>query len=394
MGYFEDRIEKVKQEMKNNCIDALVAMKPQNSFYLSEFNGIIYSRPIPVVVPMDGDPAIIVPRLRVLHAKEESKVKDIREYVQYGEKPRDPIDMIKEVLDERGVTKGNIGVETDFIPNTEFEKLKKRLPDFTFKAASDIFRRLRMVKDEKEIENIRKASEISDSGMEAAVREIKLGKTEIEVAFAAKNAMMEKWKNKYPDDEIADFGGTENGIPDALWCWCLSGPRIWLVCDDPTTRRIGANDGTFTVISATINGYHCENERNGVEGKPTRRQQELSEAAWAAAQAAVEKMRVGSTCSEVTGAALDVYRKRDLGKYILQRMTPRIGHSIGLGWHEFPSLHLAEGTILQRNMVFAVEPGLHIEGVGGFGTSDTVLVTEDGGEFLTKYNMQHPIGQE
>ncbi len=62
----------------------------------------------------------------------------------------------------------------------------------------------------------------------------------------------------------------------------------------------------------------------------------------------------------------------------------RTGHGIGLGNHEGPYVAEGDKTILQENMVVSIEPGIYIEGIGGFRHSDTVRITKDGYQILTK----------
>lgn len=73
-------------------------------------------------------------------------------------------------------------------------------------------------------------------------------------------------------------------------------------------------------------------------------------------------------------------RERGLGELLLHRT----GHGIGLGNHEEPWLAEGDDRPLEPGMVVSVEPGLYVEGIGGFRHSDTILVTEDGYEILTR----------
>ena len=61
------------------------------------------------------------------------------------------------------------------------------------------------------------------------------------------------------------------------------------------------------------------------------------------------------------------------------------GHSIGLEGHESPFFDRGDHTMLEPGMIFSVEPGIYVEGVGGFRMSDTILVTETGMERITYY---------
>ena len=66
-------------------------------------------------------------------------------------------------------------------------------------------------------------------------------------------------------------------------------------------------------------------------------------------------------------------------------MRHHVGHSIGLEGHEAPFLDRGDPAVLEPGMVFTVEPGIYLPGVGGFRHSDTVLITKDGNESLTPY---------
>lgn len=79
---------------------------------------------------------------------------------------------------------------------------------------------------------------------------------------------------------------------------------------------------------------------------------------------------MGVTAAEVNEVALQVFRDANMEQYVRHRT----GHGIGIGLHEEPSLKYSNDLVLQENMVFCVEPGLYIPGVGGFRHSDTVIL--------------------
>ena len=68
----------------------------------------------------------------------------------------------------------------------------------------------------------------------------------------------------------------------------------------------------------------------------------------------------------------------------------RTGHGIGIDIHELPFFAPSDGTVLQAGMVMSVEPGIYVDGVGGFRHSDTVIVTSEGREVLTKFPKTLP----
>ena len=96
---------------------------------------------------------------------------------------------------------------------------------------------------------------------------------------------------------------------------------------------------------------------------------------------ALAAIKPGIPCAEVDRAVRAYYDAHDLMPY----WKHHTGHAIGLRYHEAPFLDLYDQTELRPGMVFTVEPGLYDKDLGGFRHSDTVVVTEDGIEWLTYY---------
>lgn len=92
-------------------------------------------------------------------------------------------------------------------------------------------------------------------------------------------------------------------------------------------------------------------------------------------------IKPGIPCSAVEKEMQRFYREN----HLLEFTRHHSGHNIGLLGHEMPFLHVGDHTILQPGMLFTVEPGLYVEGFGGFRHSDTVVVTDDGIDMLTYY---------
>lgn len=128
-------------------------------------------------------------------------------------------------------------------------------------------------------------------------------------------------------------------------------------------------------------GYHSELERTMVIGTPTAEQRRLFEHMKAMQEVAFGAIRPGARCSDVDRAVQDYFEVHGLMEY----WKHHSGHAIGLRYHEAPFLDLGDHTEIVPGMVFTVEPGLYVPGLGGFRHSDTVAVTVDGVEYLTYY---------
>jgi Xaa-Pro dipeptidase len=96
---------------------------------------------------------------------------------------------------------------------------------------------------------------------------------------------------------------------------------------------------------------------------------------------AFELIKPGIRADEVDRKVLSIIEDAGFGKNILHRT----GHGFGITGHEPPWVALGSEHVLTKNMVISIEPGIYIEGLGGFRHSDTVLVTDNGCVALTEY---------
>ncbi len=145
--------------------------------------------------------------------------------------------------------------------------------------------------------------------------------------------------------------------------------------------RFEPGDMLVTETAAPVWGYNAELERGMVVGEPTDEQRRLFDHVVAAQQAAFDAFRPGITCADVDRAVLDYFDANEIRDLWRQHT----GHAIGLRNHEAPFLDIGDPTPVEPGMVFTIEPGVYVEGLGGFRHSDTVVVTEDGIEILTDY---------
>lgn len=388
---YQERIQRIRKAMGESGVDTLVLFKAENTFYVSNWNAVIYSRPVIITLGVDQEPCLIVPRLREGHAKEESRVKDIRVYhkIRITRAPAgmasDPMVLLKEVLEEQNATKGNIGIEGDYLTAAMSDELRELLPRASFVDIAGSLRRLRMVKDAEELEMMRIAAEISNVGIEAAMNAISENVREIDVSVDATNAMLQYWREKYPDIEPCGFGNPEQWTIQGNTCYCLSREGA-VGCDSSTSRKLRAGATPWVVVHTIANGYHCENERTPILGEPTLQKRRVFEAIQEATERIFETIRPGVTCSQVAEAGAKVFEKYGYA----EKVSARAGHSMGLSGHEEPSFAL-EQTVLQKNMVMSVEPGLTIEGMGTVNNSNVGVVTDSGFELLTKYRVNELI---
>jgi Xaa-Pro dipeptidase len=132
---------------------------------------------------------------------------------------------------------------------------------------------------------------------------------------------------------------------------------------------------------ATLDGYAADITRSFALGEPDQRLVDLYEAVRRANAAGKAAVRPGTTAEEVDRAARQALMDAGYGQWF----THRAGHGLGLEVHESPYIVEGNAQVLEPGMVFTVEPGAYVPGLGGVRIEDDVLVTERGMESLTSF---------
>ncbi len=261
-----------------------------------------------------------------------------------------------------------VGVEGEDLRVAERSRLAKVLgTKLRLKEARPLVERLKMVKDEEEIECLRAAVHLGASLFDDALRAIRPGTKETEVAAEIEYAARKGGAEGMSFDTII-AAGKRSALPHGRASAAAIPERGFVVCD-------------FGVILA---GYCSDMTRTLYVGRPTSGEREMYEAVREAQQAGVDAVRPGVRVGEVDRAARNVLKKKGLARYF----THSTGHGVGLEIHEAPRVAAGQAEILQPGMVITVEPGVYVAGQGGVRIEDMVVVTERGREVLT------PTGKE
>ena len=231
-----------------------------------------------------------------------------------------------------------------------------------FQASGPVVAGLREVKDDGEIEIMRRAALVGCGLFDRMLGFIHAGLTETAVAAELEHA--------------ARLAGAEAMSFETI---VASGERSSF----PHGRATGAKlpkRGFLTLdFGVMVDGYCSDMTRTVHLGKATHEEFDVYHAVLEAQEAAVAKIAEGVTTGEVDEAARSVLRRAKLDKYF----THSTGHGVGLEIHEGPRVAAEQKQVLKRGMVITVEPGVYIPGKFGVRIEDMVLVTAAGGEVLT-----------
>jgi Xaa-Pro aminopeptidase len=147
------------------------------------------------------------------------------------------------------------------------------------------------------------------------------------------------------------------------------------------SRPMQAGDLLVTWATAKLAGYHAELERTLILGEPSAEQRAYFTAMCEAQEIGILVMRPGARCADVDAAVYTYWEAQGLLPYVRHHT----GHGLDMEIHAPPFLDRGDRTVLEPGMLFSVEPGLYVPGLGGFRHSDTVLITDTGCEVLTRY---------
>ncbi|WP_075580125.1 M24 family metallopeptidase [Acidaminococcus massiliensis] len=378
-GFVKNRIEKLKEKMAEQGIDAVIIEKPENVMYYSNFNEVLNSMPAFVILTLASEPVLLVHSLRADHARNEGAVSNVKLYGKWGNNvpvAMDPIEAIRILL---GSFKGTLGLETEYMNVARYQKIKEIVKPKDILSISNLINMQKIIKDQYEIQCIKKSAELVDLGVKTTIEYLSQGYSEAEASTEGQYAMRKLWHKKFRDSEVCGYGTSEGGMIDSLHVWCLSGGHIAYGCDCPKHYYPKEGDLTLPMAWAKTDGYHAENERTIIIGHLDGFKQHAYDSMLRAREAVFKILKPGTLFKDLYFAAAKVYS--DAG---FEKILPgRVGHGVGCSAHEFPSLDPKNEIPLAPGMVITVEPGLMDKSWGGVRHSDTVLITESGYERLT-----------
>jgi Xaa-Pro dipeptidase len=230
-----------------------------------------------------------------------------------------------------------------------------------------------MVKDPTELASIRKAAELTDAGVKAALSAIEVGVREYEVAAEMEYAMRKLGSEGVAFDTIV-ASGARSAFPHGAHSGC-------------TDQKIRKGEFIVIDVGARYNNYRADLTRTFMIGTPSPKQKRIYEVVREAHQKAFEKIKAGVRTRDVDAAARKVIEKAGFGKYFVHGL----GHGVGLDIHEAPSLNPESKERLKVGNVVTDEPGIYIVNYGGVRIEDTVLVHKDQAEKLTKATYELTI---
>ncbi|OBB64484.1 Xaa-Pro peptidase family protein [Mycobacterium sp. 852014-50255_SCH5639931] len=315
-----------------------------------------------LVLPASGDPMVIVPRLELASLK-GSAIAELGLAVRDWVDGDDPYQLVGAAF---GGGPAATAV-TDSMPALHLLPVAGVLGVLPV-LATDVMRTLRMVKEEGEIDALRKAGAAIDR-VHARVPEFLIpGRTEANVAADIAEAIVAE------------------GHSEVSFIIVGSGPHSADPHHGYSDRELQVGDIVVVDIGGAYEpGYHSDSTRTYSIGEPNSEVAQRYSVLQRAQRAAVEAVRPGVMAEAVDAAARDVLADAGLAEHFVHRT----GHGIGLSVHEEPYIVAGNDLPLAAGMAFSIEPGIYFPGLWGARIEDIVVVTEDGG--LAVNNRPHEL---
>ena len=337
-------------------IEKILIGKPLNIFYLTGIMINPYERFLALLLDTKNNQCtMILPSLE----------KGIAEKQQIPEiLIRDDEDPVKKLAGVLG-TCNSVALEMDYFPMAFGEKLKEYSQKILLMDCSGMVIAQRMYKDDKEIEMIQMAAHYGDLVLEETKAFIREGNTEKQLQFELFRAMSIK----------------PGVVTDSFIIQVLSGERSANPHGTAGDRKFQKGDPVTIDYGVNYQNYWSDYCRTFFLGRPDSRLEQIYNVVLAAQMAAIEKVRPGIPVKFIDLTARQIIEKAGYGDQFIHRT----GHGLGIDIHENPKIHSTSEETLKEGMVFTIEPGIYIPGLGGVRIEDDVVVTKNGVKVLNKF---------
>jgi Xaa-Pro dipeptidase len=354
-------VAEFQRTLGESGFDAVVAVSQPNVFYTSGAY-IMTQITIPdrlamTVLPRGGHDTMLVCNIEESLARQESWIADVRSYVEFAESP---MHALAEILKEKGLAQGHIGIEGRRLGAAYYQELNDALPKARLGICDWLFNHVRSIKTEGEIQRFAEAGRATERAIADAFRQAKVGDTERDLLRAI--------------GENAGLLGASKIVFGILGV----GDQSYEAHPPARERPIERGDLVRIDFGASWDGYASDVARMAVVGEPSRVQVETYKKVRDVERGAIQFMKPGVRACDVYNCVVEGYAKVGI-KY----PGPHCGHGFGFETHETPMLQPYNEEELRPNMLICIEPVHFNQEVGGYQIEDLVLITETGSEILT-----------
>ncbi|MDR1483735.1 MAG: Xaa-Pro peptidase family protein [Planctomycetaceae bacterium] len=357
---YQIRRDKIISLLPKKQLDAFLVTSPANVRYLTGFTG------GEACLLLTNSGAVLISDARyTIQIEEECNNLDFK-ICRLGDCPKTIRSLAK--------TKKQIkfGVESNAITLHEYNKIVEANPEFEFVPMHEFVSELRQIKDQFEIDTIRKAIDAAYNAFNDIRNKIT---TILSKKSAAHTAIIETAIRNDLEYQMRKHGASEKSFPSII----CSGKRAAMAHGVPENFDITKESLLLIDWGAIVNGYMSDLTRVLIIKPQDKKLKKIYNIVLKAQTEAIKAIKPGKKCNEIDAIARKIISDNGYAK----NFGHGLGHSLGLEIHENPRFSSRDTTVLRAGMVITVEPGIYIKGWGGVRIEDDILVTKNGCEVLS-----------
>jgi len=353
---YAERLRRAAAQAAERDLDALLITPSSDFGYLLGYRPPALERLTCLVVPAEGAPTLLLPRLEEPLARHA--LGDLADQIEIAawDETDDPYALLRRRVSPNAL---RAGVQDQMWARFVL-RLAAALDPVELVEAGPSMAALRRIKSPEEVERLRAAAAAADEAMRAITAERLSGRSEEDVARRIRELLLAA------GHETADFAIVASG-PNAASPHHEAGPRL-----------IGPGDAVVLDIGGTRDGYCSDTTRTAFVGEPPPEFAALYDVLRRAQAAACEAVAPGVAAREIDRAARSIIDEAGYGELFIHRT----GHGIGMETHEEPYIVDSNLEPLQAGHAFSIEPGIYLAGRWGARIEDIVVCTDAGGERL------------
>lgn len=367
------RLERLRQGMAEEGIDLVFLTPAANLFYMTGIPHRDHYRTdhnaygdwaVGAFIGPEGKVALTAPRMGGEYFAAQVVDKPWLAGPRIINEAEDPLEVMRELLAGAGLSHARrVAVEDHAWAETALA-FRRLLPATELVLASRLIAPMRAIKEEAELELMRRGGQICGAALEKALARLQLGVTAWDVECEI-------------DYQLQRMGADFNSFPtNVVFTNPAKDPDLLL---RKAERRLEPGDAVVFDFGCIYRGYASDFGRSAFAGEPPAEYRRMHELVLSAQQAGMAAMAAGRvTAAEADAAARQVLEKGGYGP----EFSHRLGHGIGVTVHEPPWLDMVNRTVLQAGMTFTVEPSIRVSRGYHNRVEDVVLVTEAGGVSL------------
>lgn len=321
--------------------------------------GMIVSNPLSIkyLTNIDAEGELLITRKENVFITDGRYIEEVNTSltIDDGVVVYDRRNMIKEDYENYFIFCETVGFEEGYVTFEKYKNMKQLYRVNDLVETEHIIEKQRVIKDDDEIENIKKACELTDKCFSHIIKYIKKGMTEKQIANEIERYFKQNGAEGLAFDTIVASGENSSKPHSSV-----------------TNRKIASGDVILLDFGCKYNGYCSDMTRTIFMNRIPEKVKQVYDLVLRNQKNFIKEAKESANIKTLTKMVENDFR---IYEYDL---IHALGHGVGMEVHELPFLSSKKDNLLKENMVIAVEPGIYIPGKFGVRIEDTILITKNG----------------